>query len=264
MINYLSYFIYFFGNLIIVIFVPDTTAQIFLSIYSFSSLIIGPISFIFFSKYLKKNIEVKVLIILINFSLFLFYENDRYLYFIYTLNLFFCDLFSSQAKSQKLNFLFKIIFFLTVIPFILNFFSFEFLIFFRIFLCSLLLTYLLINNLEYTNLQIGYPYFYQLLTNLNYFGTLFILTLLFQGPTLKFAFIFFQVNLSIMLKLYDLKIRKIIDKNIFEKLFKLIVFLFIFVPLFSLVLEIPKLIMILYYLSFIITISVRYIFLTNE
>ena len=126
MTNYLSYFLYFFCNLIIVIYVPDIEAQIFLSVYSFSSLLIGPLSFIFFSKYTQKSTQIKILIILINFSFFIFDESNKYFYFIYTLNLFFCDLFSSQMRNQKLNFLFKLTLFLSTIPLIFNIFSFDF------------------------------------------------------------------------------------------------------------------------------------------
>ena len=57
MTNYLSYLLYFFSNLLIVIYVPDIEAQIFLSVYSFSSLLIGPLSFIFFSKYTQKVLK---------------------------------------------------------------------------------------------------------------------------------------------------------------------------------------------------------------
>ena len=119
-INYLSYFLYFFGNLLVIINIPNTQAQIFLSTYSLSSLFIGPLSFIFFSKYIDKNIQIKFLIIFINLSLFFLIENISYVYIVYTLNLFFCDLFSSQMKNQKLNFLFKLVLFVTVIPLILK------------------------------------------------------------------------------------------------------------------------------------------------
>lgn len=263
-INYLSYFLYFFGNLLVIINVPNTQAQIFLSTYSLSSLFIGPLSFIFFSKYIDKNIQIKFLIIFLNLSLFFLIENISYFYIVYTLNLFFCDLFSSQMKNQKLNFLFKLILFVTVIPLILNIFSFNFLIFFRIILCSSLLIYLLIINEKYFNLDIKYPYTYQLITNLNYFGSLFTITLFLEGQTLKILYIIFQVNLSIMLKFYDLKIRKIIKRKLFEKIFKFAVTFIIFIPVSFLFFDVPKLTMILFYLSSIIIIFVKYKFLKDE
>ena len=264
MTNYLSYFLYFFGNLLIVIYVPDIEAQIFLSVYSLSSLLIGPLSFIFFSKYIQKSTQIKILIILINFSLFIFDESNKYFYFIYTINLFFCDLFSSQMRNQKLNFLFKLTLFLTTIPIIFNIFSFDFLILFRIVLCSSLLIYLLIISEKYLSLDINFPYIYQLVTNLNYFGTLFLLTLFLEGQLLKNAYIILQIGLSIILKLYDLKIRKIIDSNIFEKIFKVLIIFIFFIPISFMFLNLPKLIIILYYLSFIILIFVKYKFLKNE
>ena len=121
MTNYLSYFLYFFRNLLIVIYVPDIEAQIFLSVYSLSSLLIGPLSFIFFSKYIEKYSN-KNFNNINKLSLFIFDESNKYFYFIYTLNLFFCDLFSSQMKNQKLNFLFKLTLFLSTFPIIFNIF----------------------------------------------------------------------------------------------------------------------------------------------
>jgi len=264
MTNYLSYLLYFFSNLLIVIYVPDIEAQIFLSVYSFSSLLIGPLSFIFFSRYTQKSTQIKILIILINFSLFIFDESNKYFYFIYTLNLFFCDLFSSQMRNQKLNFLFKLTLFLSTIPLIFNIFSFDFLILLRIFLCSTLLIYLLITSEEYLNLDIKYPYIYQFITNLNYFGTLFLLTLFLEGQTLKVAYIILQIGLSIILKLYDLKIRKIMDSNIFEKIFKVTIIFIFFIPISFMFFNLPKSIIILYYISFIILIFVKYKFLKYE
>tara|TARA_B100001939_G_scaffold308002_1_gene288367 strand:- start:13 stop:525 length:513 start_codon:yes stop_codon:yes gene_type:complete len=167
-------------------------------------------------------------------------------------------------KNQKLNFLFKLTLFLSTFPIIFNIFSFDFLILLRIFLCSSLLIYLLITSEEYLNLDIKYPYIYQLITNLNYFGTLFLLTLLLEGQTLKVAYIILQIGLSIILKLYDLKIRKIMDSNIFEKIFKVSIIFIFFIPISFMFFNLPKSVIILYYTSFIILIFVKYKFLKYE
>ena len=264
MINLLSYFLYFFSNLIIIFLVPDLKAQTFLAIYSLSSLIIGPLSFIFFSKFIKEIFKLKIVIILINFLLIFLIQSDGYLYFIYTLNIFFCDLLSSQNQSQKLNFLFKFILAVSVILLILEIFSFNTLICFRVIICSILIIYLLFNNNKYITLDIQRPYYYQLITNLNYFGVLFVLTIFLEGYILKVIYIILQTSQSAILKLYDLKIRKIIDDKNFNLIFKIVTILIFLIPLIFLFFKVSKMIIILYYFSFGILFLVKYKFLNYE
>ena len=100
MINIISYVLFFFGNFLFILFIPDLKVQSFLYIYTLSSLIVGPTSFIFFSKFLNQYNKIKILILILNLIV-IFYYNNNYLYFVYTLNIFFSDLFSSQIKEKK-------------------------------------------------------------------------------------------------------------------------------------------------------------------
>ena len=165
-------------------------------------------------------------------------------------------------RNQKLNFLFKLTLFLSTIPLIFNIFSLIFNLL-RIF-CVLFVNISINYKWKYLNLDIKYPYIYQFITNLNYFGTLFLLTLFLEGQTLKVAYIILQIGLSIILKLYDLKIRKIMDSNIFEKIFKVTIIFIFFIPISFMFFNLPKSVIILYYTSFIILIFVKYKFLKYE
>ena len=62
MINFFSYGIFYLGNFLFILFIPDLKVQNFLYIYSLSSLIIGQISFIFFSNFLDKKKLIKLAI----------------------------------------------------------------------------------------------------------------------------------------------------------------------------------------------------------
>ena len=263
MTNLSSYVLFFFGNFLFIFFIPDLKVQSFLYIYSLSSLIIGPTSFIFFSRYLIQYNKIKVIILILNLGI-IFYNTDYYLYFIYTLNIFFADLFSSQIKEKKINFLFKFLLFLSVIPLIFNFYSFEFTILLRLILCVGLIALLFIKKPSYRKLEVANPFLYQTLTNINYFGSLFILTLILDKFNLKITYIIFQISFSIILKYYDVRIRSIITNQQFNDNFKYITLIIFSLPLIFFITKPFLLVFILYYLSIIFFYLMRYKFLNNK
>ena len=182
-------------------------------------MIIGPLSFIFFSNFLDKKKLIKLAIFFLNLALIFNHNKTGYLFFIYTLNIFFCDLFSSQMKNEKLNFFFKLTLFLSIFPLIFNYFTFESILILRIVFCVFLIIYLFLIEEEYSKLQIKNPLSYQIFTNVNYFGSLFILSVILDEYSLKITYILFQVGFAIILK-YDLRIRNIINYNQFDNKFK--------------------------------------------
>ena len=263
MINIISYALFFLGNFLFILFIPELKVQSFLYIYTLSSLIVGPTAFIFFSKFLNQYYKVKILIIILTLII-IFYYNNNYLYFVYTLNIFFSDLFSSQIKEKKINFLFKFLLFLSVIPLIFNFYSFEFTLLFRIILCTTLIVILFIIKPLYSKLEIDNPLLYQTITNINYFGSLFILTLILEKFTLKITYITFQIGFSIILKYYDMRIRNIIDNIQFKNNLKYIVLIIFSLPLTFFITNPFLSVFALYYLSIIFFFLMKYKFLKNN
>ena len=263
MINIISYALFFFGNFLFILFIPDLKVQSFLYIYTLSSLIVGPISFTFFSKFFNQFNKIKILILILSLVI-IFYNNNNYLYFVYTLNIFFSDLFSSQIKGKKINFLFKGLLFLSVIPLIFNFYSFEFTLLLRIILCFSLIVSLFIIKPLYIKLDIINPFLYQAITNFNYFGSLFILTLILEKFTLKVTYITFQIGFSIILKYYDLRIRKIINNQKFQKNLKYIMLIIFSLPLTFFITNPFLSIFTLYYLSIIFFFLMKYKFLKSN
>ncbi len=263
MINLISYILFFFGNFLFILFIPDIKVQGFLYVYTFSSLIVGPTSFVFFSNFFNQYNKIKILILFFNLGIIYYYNNNFYLYFVYTLNIFFSDLFSSQIKEKKLNFLFKFLLFLSVIPLIFNFFSFESILFLRIIFCTSLIVLLFFLKPDYIKLEINNPLLYQTLTNINYFGSLFILTLVLEKFYLKITYIIFQIGFSIILKYYDLRIRNIISNQQFINNFKYIFLIIFSLPIMFFFTKPTILIFILYYLSIIFFLFMKYKFLYN-
>ena len=263
MINIISYILFFFGNFLFILFIPDLKVQSFLYIYTLSSLIVGPISFTFFSKFFNQFNKIKILIFILSLVI-IFYSNNNYLYFVYTLNIFFSDLFSSQVKGKKINFLFKGLLFLSVIPLIFNFYSFEFTLLLRIILCVSLIVLLFIIKPLYIKLDIPNPIFYQAITNINYFGSLFILTLILEKFALKVTYITFQIGFSIILKYYDLRIRRIINDQKFKKNLKYIMLIIFLLPLTFFITNPLLSVFILYYLSIIFFFLMKYKFLKSN
>ena len=98
MINLISYALFFLGNFLTIIFIPDLLVQSFLASFSIFSLIIGPANFILFSRFFKKKFLFLKIILLINLIQFLYIDNFTILIFIYTVNIFFSDFLSSQLK----------------------------------------------------------------------------------------------------------------------------------------------------------------------
>jgi hypothetical protein len=173
-------------------------------------------------------------------------------------------LFSSQIKGKKINFLFKSLLFLSVTPLIFNFYSFEFILLLRIILCIGLIVLLLIIKPLYIKLDIVNPLLYQTITNINYYGSLFILTLILEKFTLKITYITFQIGFSIILKYYDLKIRNIIDNQKFKNYLKYIVLIIFSLPLVFFITNPFLSVFILYYLSIIFFFLMKYKFLNKN
>ncbi len=252
MINYLSYFLFFFGNFLFIFFIDNALAYNFLSVYSISGLIIGPIIFLYFSKSRTSIKFSKILIIFLNFSLFFIADFLTFLIILYSINLFYSDFLSSQSNNNRINFYFKFSFFLSVIPFILNILDISQLLIFRILICSLTIIYYYFSSYSYENIVVKSPLYYLISTNFSYFGSLYLITFILKGFVLKITYIFFQICFSIILKLYDLKIRSIIQKNKFDLFLKTVYLILILLPLTFINLEISYKIFLIYYFNIFI------------
>jgi hypothetical protein len=257
MINLTSYSLFFLGNFLTIIFIPDSLVQSFLGCFSIFSLIIGPANFILFSRFLEKKFFFLKIILLINLMQFLYIDNFTILIFVYTINIFFSDFLSSQLKFSKLNFIYKLIFFLISFLLILDFASINQILELRIILSSILLIFVLISKLKHIKLDVKYPVTYQLLTNINYYLPLYLTTLVLEMFKLKLVYVTFQIGFGLILKSYDLRIRKIIDENIFNFYNKFLYLIILLLPLIFFNFNIESIIYFVYYSSVLIFIYVK-------
>lgn len=252
MINYFSYFLFFFGNFLFIFFIDNEITYNFLSVYSITGLIIGPSIFLYFSK-LRKSIKFsKILVISLNLTLFFISDFFSFLIIVYSINLFYSDFLSSQSRNNKVNFYFKLCFFLSVIPFIFNIINIDQLLIFRILICSLVIIYFYFNIYSYDNIVVKFPLAYLISTNFSYFGSLYLLTFILKGFILKITYIFFQVCFSVILKMYDMKIRGIIKNAKYDLILKFLNLFYILLPLLFINFEISYLIFLIYYSNIII------------
>ena len=249
MINLTSYTLFFLGNFLTIIFIPDSLVQSFLASFSIFSLIIGPANFILFSRFLEKRFLSLKIILLINLIQFLYIDNFTILIFIYTVNIFFSDFLSSQLKFSKLNFIYKLSFFLISFLLILDFASIKQILELRIILSSMLLIFVFIFKIKHIKLNVKYPVTYQFLTNINYYLPLYLTTLVLEMFKLKLVYVTFQIGFGLILKSYDLKIRKIIDENIFNFYNKFLYLIILLLPLIFFSFNIESLIYFVYYSS---------------
>ena len=257
MINLTSYALFFLGNFLTIIFIPDSLVQSFLTSFSIFSLIIGPANFILFSRFLEKKFLFLKIILLINLIQFLYIDNFTILIFIYTVNIFFSDFLSSQLKFSKLNFIYKLSFFLISFLLILDFASIKQILELRIILSSMLLIFVLIFKIKHIKLDVKYPITYQFLTNINYYLPLYLTTLVLETFKLKLVYVTFQIGFGLILKSYDLKIRKIIDENIFNFYNKFLYLIILLLPLIFFNFNIELIIYFVYYSSVSIFIYVK-------
>ena len=257
MINLTSYALFFLGNFLTIIFIPDSLVQSFLTSFSIFSLIIGPANFILFSRFIEKKFLFLKIILLINLIQFLYIDNFTILIFIYTVNIFFSDFLSSQLKFSKLNFIYKLSFFLISFLLILDFASIKQILELRIILSSVLLIFVLIFKIKHIKLDVKYPVTYQFLTNINYYLPLYLTTLVLETFKLKLVYVTFQIGFGLILKSYDLKIRKIIDENIFNFYNKFLYLIILLLPLIFFNFNIELIIYVLYYSSVSIFIYVK-------
>ena len=257
MINLTSYALFFLGNFLTIIFIPDSLVQSFLASFSIFSLIIGPANFILFSRFLEKKFLFLKIILLINLIQFLYIDNFTILIFIYTVNIFFSDFLSSQLKFSKLNFIYKLSFFLISFLLILDFASIKQILELRIILSSVLLIFVLIFNIKHIKLDVRYPVTYQFLTNINYYLPLYLTTVVLEMFKLKLVYVTFQIGFGLILKSYDLKIRKIIDENIFNFYNKFLYLIILLLPLIFFNFNIELIIYFVYYSSVSIFIYVK-------
>ena len=261
MTNLISYSLFFLGNFLTIIFIPDTIINVFLANFSIFSLIIGPINFLIFSKLLEKKFTILKTILLLNFASLFFVNDFKILILIYTINIFFSDFLSSQLKFPKLNFLYKLIFFLISFLLIFDLANIEEILLIRVILSSILLTLVLIFKLKHVELKIKYPIIYQFSTNINYYLPLYFTTLILEMFFLKLVYVIFQIGFGLILKTYDLRIRKIINENTFNRYNKFLYLVITILPLIFLYFKIPVLIYFLYYVSVLIFIFIKKKFL---
>lgn len=257
MLNLISYIFFFLGNFLTIIFIPNHIVQEFLTSFSIFSLIIGPLNFLIFSKFFNQKNYFLYTVLLINLSFFIFIDSFRILILIYTINLFFSDFISSQLENIKFNFAYKFIFFFTSFLLLFEGINFEELLILRIIISTLLIVFVLVKKFKHIKLGVKYPFTYQLLTNLNYYIPLFLITLILNNFLLKITYIIFQVGFGLFLKYFDLKIRKIINNvqfNSYDNFINIIIFI---LPIILIYFQIPIIIFIIYYFSIIVFLFVK-------
>ena len=121
----------------------------------------------------------------------------------------------------------------------------------------MLLIFVFIFKIKHIKLNVKYPVTYQFLTNINYYLPLYLTTLVLEMFKLKLVYVTFQIGFGLILKSYDLKIRKIIDENIFNFYNKFLYLIILLLPLIFFSFNIESLIYFVYYSSVLIFIYVK-------
>ncbi len=232
MLNISSYILYNLSNLLFAILIPTNFTKIFFLNYSIAS---GIFTFLIFYHFSKKNIltEKKILIFI---SLFIFFselfDSESFLIWLFTFFIIYSDYFFSQRKNYLVNFILKLLLFISSLllyqDFLkpINVLKIKIIIIYMIFIFY----YLFCKKYEFFTLKVNSPINYNFWSCLIYFSSLFLLTLIVPNNFLKIIYLSFQVIIGLQLKLFDLKIRgikiKFVNLDIF---FVIISFFYIFI-----------------------------------
>lgn len=257
MINLISYFLFFAGNLLLVFFVPENISKVFLSKYAFYSLFLGPINFIFISKFFTKKNYFLISTIIINIFFIFFKENFLFIIFIYVINIFFSDFLFSQIKYQKINFYYKLLSFFISLLLTTGYFEFLLVLKLKILLSAVFYVLVLFKNYEYNSLDVKSPILYQIFTNINYYLPLFIVSIYTEINSLKTTYLVFQISFSILLKFDDLRIRRIVSNNFYNFIDSYLLYFVLILSLILIFLQIHYLLILMYYINVILFIQIK-------
>ena len=223
MINLASYFFFNLSNLIFSLLIPNSFAKIFFFNFSLASGLATFLIFLNFSK--KENISYKFIIIFLFLFLllnFYFRYSVPMVVWVYSFVLIYADYFFSQKKVQVINLLLKISLFILTPLILLDSFNAILIIKIKLFLIFIFFLIFFLFSREKKNtdyLKVSHPINYTILTCIIYFGSLFLISNLFEDNILKIYYVSLQIALGVRLKLFDIKIRGIAYKNINFELF---------------------------------------------
>ena len=219
LINIFSYFLFFLSNLVFLLLIPSELSKLFFLNYSLANGIFSYFVVLLFSQ--KKILDTKFFLIPFIFSIIYCFILDSltFLIWLYTLILIYADYFFSQKKYFKSNLFIK--FSLLLISCLLFFDKFTLYLVMNIkilFLCICILVFYIFKIDSSNQLEVKRPNLYVFSTCIIYFGSLYVIALVSINELIKLFYISFQIFLSIKLKIFDLKIRRIMKISKFKKI----------------------------------------------
>jgi hypothetical protein len=219
MINISSYILFNLSNLIFIVLLPSNFLKVFLINFSIASGIFSYLALLIFSNTNFKLSEKYVICVgFLNLLFFILYPynnlNSLYIW-MYSAIIIYADYYFSQNDNFKINFLIKLILFLLSFLLFIDNISPILVIQIKIlFLIIFISIFFLKKNNSCKILRIKKPNLYVLSTCIVYYGTLFMIAYFFNPVYMKLIYIVFQIFLSFHLKIFDLKIRKILSLSL--------------------------------------------------
>jgi hypothetical protein len=255
MINILSYGLFVLSNILLIFLVPESYVNSFLKNYSFAC---GFFSFIVIFIFSKRDVNrINIAVILILTILVLYFINNFFILVIfYSLNLIFADyLFSQKINGQNINFLFRFLLLASLLLILLKDFDFQKILYFRLFIILFLYLFLFRAPYLFNKLLLSNPTKYVFFTHFIYYGSLFSLTYFVSNFFLKVWYLVFQIGFSLILKIFDIKIRNI-NLDLYRFNFFLYIMIFV-VPFFGLFISFSIALLFYYFLCIVLLFYVK-------
>lgn len=206
-IDIYSYSSFVIGNLLLIIFLPSEISKNFLQNYSLAMGISGFFIFLLFSSWQNYLSKFNFFILIIFFLLFFFKENLIFLFSVYAVSVIYFDYISTQSFDKKKTLILRTFVLITGTLFAFDFLSFFKIIEIRLLFFFAVFIFFYFNFKKTKILKVKNIFNYIFLTHIGYYVPLFFLTFFLQNFELKIWYIFTQISFSLLLKVFDFRIR---------------------------------------------------------
>jgi hypothetical protein len=214
--HFILFLISYALNPVIIMMVPDQSAERFLSVYAIGSIVFSLyFTFIFSQQKVIRFSRSLILLVIFVITLASIITGDVImLWVIYPFALLAGDYVCTQSGSSKYTLIFRCVLIFSALPFIIFSDMFSEMIFLRVAICLLFMLYILIKVKDFMLLTIESTVKWVSITYVFYSGSLLLVPLSGgDGEHIKIWFVTMQIGLGLILKKLDFSVRAVKDKT---------------------------------------------------
>jgi hypothetical protein len=260
-LNFVLYVLNIVATIVVLIKIPTPIVGNFLEIYSMTSCIVSIFVVFGFS---EKRILESTRTWVIGSSLLVLLVSNKFtshaLWVFYPYTILIADYLLTQSSTQKTIQSYRVLMILSSLLFLLPDYDFYVLILMRTLIGLIYVIYALLIYTPPQALKIEKVHLVIIISNLGYFGSLYLMTQFLKDDALRIWYLSTQIGLSVMLKLYDFIIRR--DHHLSRKLIYTAAVAVMLLPLITMSLYFSVEGFMLYFLAVVVILQLRHF--TNQ